>query len=523
MKIFYTCSILLSLGGLHGAEQKTQILVPAPGHNGSTQSLQTYKILETSDKAKLHSDVKTNNIKAVTLFMQQNPQKKIALLWYGIQQPATTEKMISLLIKTNKGSNLDIKDPEDNNNTALHKATFIDPYECNNTVLKAIITRKAFIIKNLIAAQCAQQKLNNKDEYPITIALSRKNNLTLVKLLYTENPYLQLRASELKLIKENDYSKLIPKPEILNYEDPRNGGKTLLHKKAAADEYNDTAPIVEKLCQIDGIDASCKDALNHTPLGIALRQPIAYTKNPLKVAQILISHDPNKTAPYLGPWAKRGFYFNEKVLPFDATQLNAKNKNGNGALHLAVMGNHENTVMTLIASGAHPFLLNNEKKRPASLEANLGLQRSIFYYQKSLGELYTMLKKSSISSTYKDIDLYKPETWPISDISILMQDAAWKKECLTCKQNRGDYIVCHDKALCSQCLEKLEKSFFGRNCPQCTKHPMNNINKYICPACRNCERFCWYCAEGKLRPYSVCFLPIACSKCKFSWQLYTGL
>ncbi len=102
--------------------------------------------------------------------------------------------MISLLIKTSQ-DHIDSKDSKDNDNTALHKA---------------VIARQIYTIKKLIAANCAQQKLNSKQEYPITIALSTKDNHDIIQLFYKNNPYpyIQLRKSDAQLIEDNGYSKL---------------------------------------------------------------------------------------------------------------------------------------------------------------------------------------------------------------------------------------------------------------------------------------------------------------------------
>ncbi len=327
---------------------------------------------------------------------------------------------------------------------------------------------------------------------------------------------------------------LIPKPEILNYQDPDDKNRTVLHKaiyRKYGKRFTFAETIVEKLCQIDDIDVLCKDSENYTPLDLALEdwQLNIYEeyKAQHKIVQSLILKISNIgekiTEKQLQKWAERGFYLSEKILPLDEKTLNSKNSYGNTALHLAALNNWERTTLTLIASGVNPFLLNNKLDRPGNQDTYKTLLRYLAAYRQSLIDLHVENQKNQLSSVYKNIDLSKPDTWPTCNISTLIEDITWKKQCSQCKKERGDYIMCHDKPFCSGCV-KIEKPFFPRisriNCPDCTKRSYDKYDSYICPACMEHVNIAWCCEKKACCPLSRDFLPIACTLCNFPWQLY---
>ncbi len=525
MKIFYTCSIVFSLGIIQGAEkgedrplflvdQKTgnTILHQACETAAKTKNTNVILSLLTEHKkdGTLQEILSKKNTKELTpvdvsiqeqyypsvqLFIENSGIPKIEFLWLGIKHNAI--KIIQNLIVVNK-SNLDMPDKNDFGNTAVHKAA---------------MAKQEKTIKKLISAGCALQKLNTNNEYPITIALMN-NDVEIFKLLCLRTPqfepFIQFRQKELKLFEINtEFGKTALKPELLNCRDPQDHKLTVLHKAieqqypfnsklmspteyAISNKMADYASIITKLCNIDGIDLTLTDDQNRTPLDLSLSKKISKEMN--RIVEILMFKTPKShiSGQQLIAWAKGSFYLTGKILPCDEEIINFADEHGNTALHYAMWFLGRGSIETLIASGANPYKMNKRNILPENIIPlntifNREFFRSLLYiYKMAITLAYEDLKNEN-HEFIKDVDLSNPAKLPTYVLTELLkklkQDPDTARSCLCSEQtmyvsrNRNQNaenhsftcLCCHTEARNEQVIQHIDTNpiFVSKPCAKC--------------------------------------------------------
>ncbi len=439
-----------------------------------------------------------HNQKAMLEKFLETGALNITYFWRSIQNKISYA--LDVCIEQTKEM-LDCPDPDDNCNTALHKA---------------VIAGQDAIVEKLLPIKDLMYKQNSEKFTPFDLAITH-GNLAMVEhhiinnfLISPDHLWLSLAYGHANII--NLFIDL--KKDDLNTLDA-NDGNTALHK---AVKFN-LIPAAERICEYPNVDLSLLNTDDKTPFHMAISRKFSEPEN--TIVNILMSKMKTITGLQLSKWAKNGFYMLQGILPCDSAIINWQDPdNQETALHIAARGELRIlTLETLLASGANQFIENHHWERPehwVAYSSKIGNKKRTFFdfYRRALHTIYDLLIKKK-SPLYKDVDLKNPRTFPTYSITKLLEElaslqVAEKNTCIVCFKCEDNCIPCHKDSLCRPCIEQFKEN----TCPLCRKA----LYKFRCLSCHTSTNHGFICYPT-YSDNGIHYLHTPCKKCNFPWLL----
>jgi ankyrin repeat protein len=433
----------------------------------------------------------------------------ITHLWYVIEHYDTTKNSIFDMCIEQAKNSLDFPDPDNNGDTALHRA---------------VRHGYAGVVERLLAQKVDLAFIPNGENHtPLDLAIA-EGNMPVLQQFKSKNIFTIAYFWKILAISNSQIAEIFIEDvqDHLNDKDMTDFGRNSLQKAV----IRESPYMVELLCKQKNIDFSLTDSQGNTALDLALsKKECTYDMN--KIVQRFISMKIPMTGKQLRLWAEKGYYTYEP-LPYTADVINSTNEKGQTPIFLAALNSRIHTIESLIVSGASPFIRTTHWTTvpQAAKEDEKGrkIRNTILIYQYALNDLYKKLQEKSLL-LYKDINLEAPEKLPTYNISTLLDDLAviqkpTDQECLVCfESEKMDTIPCHTSFICIDCVKKVKV------CPMCKAE----LLKLRCLACHALveSEFCGtlqgrgFICHNTHNSREITLLPRPCSKsnCRFPWVL----
>ncbi|HXW86211.1 MAG TPA: ankyrin repeat domain-containing protein [Candidatus Bathyarchaeia archaeon] len=398
---------------------------------------------------------------------------------------------------------LDFPDADDSNNTALHKAVFMESKSREHFVAKLLAHKKELAF------------LSNKNGYtPYDSVVERKDVPILVHFTQVLKNFLDI-STFLKIIQGGksatvkEYMAYMKENIAQDVFAQRCKETLLVAVKMASFE------IVKLITEVSSPDFSAQNEKKETILDTMLSQQFTEERN--KIIELFIDMKMPMTGDQLLTWASKGYYAH-KPLPYPKSILNARSKDGNTPLGLAAKHEHYETTESLLASDVNLFIRNDNWKLPgmSAWDGDKKIAKNIhdiiLFYQETICKLYKKLHKNSVMP-FAEIDLesVKDQLYTLSICDLPTLFSALKKvklpeqQCIICLDEKNTYIPCHNEFICLDCLPKIE----GNKCSMCSL----NVWWLRCLACHKTTSYGFVCKytyhEKDIHQY------IPCQHCNF--------